>query len=246
MIYSAVTDHRDHEMRDDVTHSASARRTGAPNLTEYEFPGRDGELIRVRGVLLGFTTSERETHGHDEYHQDDADVAATLAWVTRRREVIDELRSSRQLTAAECSQATRTLDIYENLLRRADLPATRKPWYQIEPGRCSHCRWFEARILRVDAELVTEDPDAGEPSYRVEEPSGRYLVLTYGRTRVPGETDKRRAAWTNSTFEVIELLVQRDRNERPFLPGASARVLAQASEWDEDIRAAFVSSSASR
>jgi hypothetical protein len=266
-------------MRDDVTHSTPAARTGAPAVTEHEFPGRDDDTIRVRAALLGFTTSERDAHGHDEYHRNGADVSATLRWAERRRADLHERFETRQLGEAERDRALATLDIYEKLLNRPDVPPLRKPWYQIEPGSCSRCRWFEARILRVEAELVdsctcpysanvaeselgarhwdrllagklTADERVSAEMIRVlhdddcgsEEPSARYLVLTYGRSRVPGETDKRRAAWTNSGFEVVEFLVQRDRgrSRAPFLPAASARVLAQAAEWDDDIREAFV------
>jgi hypothetical protein len=118
------------------------------------------------------------------------------------------------------------------------------------PGsRCSACRWFEARIMRVSAELVPgctcdapNHPDAFRehvPGCGEEPARARYLVLTYGRTRVPGETDKRRAAWTDSAFEVIELLTQRSGGEA-FLPAAAARVLAQAAQWDDDLQDAYV------
>lgn len=226
-----------------MTTPTYSRRAPEPAVTDHEFPGRDDATLRVRGALLGFTTSERDTHGHDEYHVNGADVAATLRWTERRREDLRERFETRQLGRTEYDRALATLDVYEQLLNRPDVPPLRKPWYQIEPGSCSRCRWFEARILRVEAELVpTGELVAGEPVYAPEEPTARYLVLTYGRSRVPGETDKRRAAWTNSGFEVVEFLVQRDRgrSRAPFLPAASARVLAQAAEWDDDIREAFV------
>lgn len=107
------------------------------------------------------------------------------------------------------------------------------------PGqRCSACRWFEVRIFAVSAELV---PDPGDPEEfeNDAEPRGRYLVLTYGRSEVPGETDKRRAVWTDSPFEVVEALTQRDRGA-PFLPTASARALAQAAAYDADLQDAYV------
>lgn len=236
-----------------MTHSERTRRTGSPPVSDHEFPDRDDAPLRVRAALLGFTTSERETHGHDLNHRNGADVAATLRWAERRVETLAEMHASRQLSEAEFDRATRTLDAYVALLEKDDVPPTRKPWYQIEPGPCSRCRWFEARILAVDAELTDActcdaPPDRtidGEPHVAgcgTEPPRARYLVLTYGRSRVPGETDKRRAAWTDSAFEVVELLVQRDRSRgrQPFLPAASARVLAQAAEHDEDIREAFV------
>lgn len=223
-----------------MTTPTYSRRAPEPAVTDHEFPGRDDATLRVRGALLGFTTSERDTHGHDEYHVNGADVAATLRWAERRGTELRERRESHQLTAAEYDRARRTLDVYVQLLNRPDVPPTRKPWYQIEPGPCSRCRWFEARILRVEEELVA---DTHDPALEhAEPPRGRYLVLTYGRSRVPGETDKRRDAWTDSAFEVVEFLVQRDRrqNRKPFLPAASARVLAQAAEWDEAVREAFV------
>lgn len=247
MIYSADLTTNRHEMRDDVTHNTT--RTEPP-FSDHEFPDRDGRTLRVHAQLLGFTTSERDTHGHDGTHQDDEDVDATLRWAGKRRTELQERLSTRQLSPTDYELAVRALDVYEQLLRRPDVPAHRKPWYQIEPGRCSHCRWFEARVLRVRHELTGtctcgagSDLHAAQLHTRtcgVEDPSGRYLVLTYGRTRVPGETDKRRSVWTNSAFEVVEVLVQRDRGEKPFLPAASARVLAQAAQWDEDISDAFV------
>lgn len=217
-------------------HSPPAGRAPLPG--DHEFPGRDGDVLRVRGALLGFTTSERDAHSHDEYHRDEDDVAASLRWATRRHETLGELLGGRQLSRVDHDRAVLALETFEQLLRRDDVPPHRKPWYQIDHGRCSRCRWFEARVVRVDAELVTDSKDPALE--HAEPPSGRYLVLTYGRTRVPGEADKRRATWTDSGFEVVELLVQRDRSEKPFLPAASARVLAQAAEHDDGIREAYV------
>lgn len=108
-----------------------------------------------------------------------------------------------------------------------------------EPGqRCSACRWFEVRIFSVESELA---PDPGDPEEfeNETEARGRYLVLTYGRSEVPGETDKRRAVWTDSPFEVLEVLTQRDRGA-PFLPTASARALAQAAAFDDALADAYV------
>lgn len=97
--------------------------------------------------------------------------------------------------------------------------------------RCSACRWFEVRLFDVEHELSA----GGEPVDR----RARYLILTSGMSVVPGEVEMRRASWTDSGYEVVELLTQR-RGERPFLPAPSARVLAQASAWNDDIRDAYV------
>jgi hypothetical protein len=129
--------------------------------------------------------------------------------------------------------------------------------YASRGNRCSGCRWFEVRIFSVEGEygaddadnactcqvgtLITEDVDieVHEDNCGVEAPRARYLVLTYGRSVVPGETTKRRAMWTDSAFEVIEVLTQRN-DTGAFLPVTSARALANAATWDEDIKEAYI------
>jgi len=117
--------------------------------------------------------------------------------------------------------------------------------------RCPACRWFEARIFAVDAELSPDDvctcdvpPDAVDHEHAPhcgEEPArARYLVLTYGRTVVDGEHQRRRAVWTNSTFEVIEVLTQRAQGGEKFIPAPAARALAQAAALDDVLRDAYV------
>lgn len=115
--------------------------------------------------------------------------------------------------------------------------------------RCSACRWFEVRIFEVLGEYspdctcgVGDDDPEAEHSMKcgLQAPRAQFLVLTYGQTVVPGELVKRRASWTDSGYEVIELLTQRQGVRRSFLPNASARALAQASELNERIRSAYV------
>lgn len=117
--------------------------------------------------------------------------------------------------------------------------------------RCSACRWFEVQIYGVHDELVLPhdiitDYDATDVDLDVDlgdcpttTRRGRYLVLTSGVSTVPDEVIMRRASWTDSPYEVVELLTQR-RGTRPFLPTPSARVLAQAAAWDSGIRDAYV------
>src|SRR5688572_19020770 len=66
--------------------------------------------------------------------------------------------------------------------------------------RCSACRWFEVNIALVEAEIASDDctcfssPNGDhEASCGLEPPSGRYLVVTAGRTVVPEEMNFRRA-----------------------------------------------------
>jgi len=164
---------------------------GEPPTTDHRFEGRDGEVLHLRGRLLGYGTSHREEHSHPTRGCDaDADAGADVGDVT----------------------------------------------YAAPGERCSACRWFEVRVLAADEELT--ESGGAEPA------RARYLVLTYGRSLVPGEVDKRRAEWTDSPYEVLELLTQRrggasGRSTRPFLPQTSARVLAQAAAWDAGLRDAY-------
>jgi hypothetical protein len=107
--------------------------------------------------------------------------------------------------------------------------------YATRGKRCSACRWFEARIYRVD-EIHPEDFAMLLPS----EVTERYLVVTVGFSIVPGETPYVRATFTSSGYEVVELLTIRKSGEEPFMPVVSARALSQAAEDDRSIRDAYV------
>lgn len=127
--------------------------------------------------------------------------------------------------------------------------STAGTWPYVQPGqRCSGCRWFEIRIFCVENEIThlcncAQESD-GMTGVHTEDcgfepPRARYLVLTYGRTVVTGETDKRRASWTDSPHEVLELLTQRNSGSA-FLPATSARALAQAAHYDSGIYDAYI------
>lgn len=100
--------------------------------------------------------------------------------------------------------------------------------YAAQRQSCSACRWFEAYIY-----IVTRPPE------RYPE-SGRYLVVTVGGTVVPGEVDFHRANFTDSGFEVVELLTIRKSGSEPYLATSAARALAQAAAVDDDVREAFI------
>lgn len=88
-------------------------------------------------------------------------------------------------------------------------------------GRCSACRWTESRIF-----LSTAD--------------GRYLIHTVGISRVPGETDRFKARWVLTAYEVVSYFVQRpEGGGRPFLTNPADMVLAQAAGHDDDLRDAY-------
>lgn len=117
-----------------------------------------------------------------------------------------------------------------------------------QPGvRCSACRWFEVSIYHVKHEYlfnVDVDPEINiiydDNCARKVSPTAQFLLATTGNTIVPNETKMRRLVWTNSAYEVIEFLTQRRNNVTPFLPMASARVLAQAATWNDDFRDAYI------
>lgn len=83
--------------------------------------------------------------------------------------------------------------------------------------RCSACRWFDVSIF----ESTDED-------------TAMYVVYTVGRSIVPGESDRPKIAWTDSAYEIVELLTTR-KDDVPRVPKPSLRALAQASQYDEDI-----------
>lgn len=141
-----------------------------------------------------------------------------------------------------------THSLVSDTITSADGESTQVIRY-VHPGeRCSACRWFEVRIFLVECEYADDctcdaadddvngahRDDCGEIPAR-----GKYLVLTYGLTIVPGETHKRRAAWTSSPYEIIEILTQRNGG-KAFLPATSAQVIAQAAACDHGIETAYV------
>lgn len=85
--------------------------------------------------------------------------------------------------------------------------------------KCSACRWLETKLYTTDA--------------------GKYVVHTIGRSVVPGEQDYARVTFTESAYEVVELLTVRGQAE-PFIPRPSARALAQAADRDDDMHDAYV------
>lgn len=84
--------------------------------------------------------------------------------------------------------------------------------------RCSACRWFEVHLFRT-----TED---------------EYVVHTAGHSNLPDEVPLYKLARTRSPYEVVEILTIR-RSGATVIPGPSARVLAQAAQFDRGILDAY-------
>ena len=97
--------------------------------------------------------------------------------------------------------------------------------------RCYACRWSEYRLYRVTEWITPTLPFNGG--------TGRYLVVSYGHSVVPGETTFRRVTATDSPAEVIEMLTTRKFGQQPVLTSSAARLLARASDVDRDIQEAY-------
>jgi hypothetical protein len=100
--------------------------------------------------------------------------------------------------------------------------------------RCFACRWFYAQIFEVDR---CDDPES-HTRYG-HDASKNYLVITVGGTIIPGEHQLKRLTFTDSPYDVIEILTIRKSGASPYLPAVSARALAQAADHDDDLRDAY-------
>jgi len=86
--------------------------------------------------------------------------------------------------------------------------------------RCSACRWFEVYVYKRD-------------------PNG-YVVQTIGESDVPGEVRLSRIVETTNAYEIVELLTVRKRDTNPYIPPQSLRALAQAAQYDDDVRDVYL------
>lgn len=86
-------------------------------------------------------------------------------------------------------------------------------------GRCGACRWFETRIFRL-----------GDGT--------GYLLYHVGVSLVPGERHYVTVDRARTPHEVIECYTRR-RGGEAYLTAPSARALAQASGYDDDLCDAY-------
>jgi len=90
--------------------------------------------------------------------------------------------------------------------------------------KCSACRWLEVEIYR----RIDEDPQT-------------YIVVTRGPSICEGERDYEKISFTESEYEVVELLTVRKTRgtQSTFLPPQHARALAQAASHDDKLREVY-------
>jgi hypothetical protein len=108
--------------------------------------------------------------------------------------------------------------------------------------RCNACRWFEARIFRelllpagVDDLAQLTDPGDARP--------GDYVVHSAGMSIADDEVPLFRYETTGSPFMVIELMTTRRRTDsgsEVFLAKPAARALAEAAQYDAQLREAYI------
>lgn len=84
--------------------------------------------------------------------------------------------------------------------------------------RCSACRWFEVHLFKTH--------------------NDEYVVHTAGHSILPDEVPLYKLSRTRSPYEVVEILTIR-RHGNTVVPGPSARVLAQAANFDAGILDAY-------
>jgi hypothetical protein len=92
--------------------------------------------------------------------------------------------------------------------------------------KCSACRWLEVELYR-----------------RIDEKSDVYVVVTRGPSICEGERDYEKITFTESAYEVVEVLTVRKTRgtQSTFLPPQHARALAQAAAHDEGLKDAYLS-----
>lgn len=93
--------------------------------------------------------------------------------------------------------------------------------------KCQSCRWYEVRIFR-ETEPANGNTDK------------RFLIYHVGATIVPGEDIRPRYRWTASAHAVIEDLTTRERGTEAYIAPPSARALAEAAGFDEDLEDAWI------
>jgi hypothetical protein len=98
--------------------------------------------------------------------------------------------------------------------------------------KCSACRWLEVELYSKFPDQVNEDNGQGS----------MYVVVTRGPSIVPGERDYEKITFTESAYEVVEVLTVRKTRgtQSTFLPPQHARALAQAAAHDDGIKDAYL------
>lgn len=98
--------------------------------------------------------------------------------------------------------------------------------------KCSACRWLEVELYRKFSSSANDDGGQGNT----------YVVVTRGPSIVPDERDYEKITFTESAYEVVEVLTVRKTRgtQSTFLPPQHARALAQAAAHDEGLKDAYL------
>lgn len=98
--------------------------------------------------------------------------------------------------------------------------------------KCSACRWLEVELYRKFPDSANDDDGQGNT----------YVVVTRGPSIVPEERDYEKITFTESAYEVVEVLTVRKTRgtQSTFLPPQHARALAQAAAHDDGLKDAYL------
>lgn len=119
-------------------------------------------------------------------------------------------------------------------------PATAPPVtrHQLD-DRAGGCYEFEGQHLGSGTSYTSVKDRWFEVDLYRRNDDGRFVVYTRGMSRLSDEVPRIRLIVTSSAFEIIELLTVH-HNDKTYIPRQSARALAQAAQWDDDVRDAYV------
>lgn len=98
--------------------------------------------------------------------------------------------------------------------------------------KCSACRWLEVELYLKYPDQVNDDQQQGNV----------YVVVTRGPSIIPEERDYEKITFTESAYEVVEVLTVRKTRgvQSTFLPPQHARALAQAAAHDDGLKDAYL------
>lgn len=151
----------------------------------------------------------------------------------------DSLHFTGRLLAHETSYSERHANVAHTIIAASRHDLNEPSTYAPKGTRCSACRWFEVGIYeRHDFKPALTAVGPLDVVHATQRPVG-FVVHTRGVSTVPGEDNYGRIIETVSPHEVIEVLTMRNDGD-PFIPTQSARALARASHYSEDLRDAYV------
>src|SRR5262245_24630795 len=104
----------------------------------------------------------------------------------------------------------------------------------------------DGRVIGVNAQLLGQGSSYFEGKtnwfevFIYRDRNGGFLVHRLGQTNVAGQSVRYQLDRTDSAYEVVEILTARTHQSQAHIPRPSARALAQAAAYDDQIRDAYI------